>query len=268
MERFFGTANSPAMQEIFRTLEKIAPSDLSFVIVGEHGTGKEWIARTIHQMSGRHRGPFWPVDCSSLMPENIEKEIFGYEAVTREGISLNRGAFEDASGGTLLLNEIESLPHAIQLKVARALEYQIIRRAGEERDVRINVRVIATMTESPDILLKKGSLMKEVFYRLSPIVLELPPLRERREDIPILIETILTDLHSRNNSSVLGITPQALHLCLEHDWPGNIRNLRNAVEYASVMCTGKFIQPEDLPRYLLGNSSSKKHLAVYAGKKS
>jgi len=256
------------MQEVFQTLEKIAPSDLSFVIVGEHGTGKEWIARAIHRMSTRQLGPFWPVDCASFSPENIEKELFGNETMTREGISLNRGAFEDASGGTLLLNEIESLPHTVQLKVARALEYQTIRRAGDERDVHINVRVIATMTESPEALLNKGKLMKEVFYRLSPIVLELPPLRERREDIPLLIETILADLHTRHNSTVLGISPQALHACLEHDWPGNIRNLRNAVEYASVMCSGQFIQPQDLPQYVRGNHSGKKSMAALAGKKS
>ncbi len=244
------------MQEIIRTAEKVAASDLNVVIIGEHGTGKEWLARAIHRLSIRSNGPFYPVDCAALPPEELERELFGYELLTREGVTIKRGAFEEASGGIILLNEIGSLPVAVQLKITRALEYKIIHRIGNDQPIHIDARVIATLSQNANILLQNGLLQKEMFYRISPIVIEVPPLRERREDIPFLVEKFLIELRDQHQGTVLGMTPEALHLFLEYDWPGNVRRLKNAIEYALVMRTSQWIKPEDLPSYLHTNSGN------------
>jgi two-component system, NtrC family, response regulator HydG len=257
MQQFFGISKNTHMQEILKMIEKIAPLDVNLILIGERGTGKEWTARAIHQASLRVHKSFWPIDCDSISTDNFEKELFGFESISREGVKINRGAFEDASGGTLLLNHIESLPHEIQRKLARAIEYKTIHRVGDERTIPIDVRVIVTLGEQSDDLIRKGKLQKDMFFRISPIVIELPPLRNRREDIPSLIERFISEMPQRRHHSVEGITPAALELCLAHNWPGNIRNLRNAIEYASVLCPGSFIRPEDLPEYLHQNHSSK-----------
>ncbi|MDP1676628.1 MAG: sigma 54-interacting transcriptional regulator [Bacteroidota bacterium] len=253
MNKSFEISHNMAMQEVIRTAEKVAVSDLSVVIIGEHGTGKEWLARAIHRLSKRANGPFYPIDCAALPPEELERELFGYEILTREGVTIQRGAFEEAGGGILLLNEIGSLPLAIQLKISRALEYKTIYRIGNDQPIHIDTRVIATLSQHADILLQNGLLQKDMFYRISPFVIELPPLRDRREDIPFLIEKFLRALKDDHQGSVEGVTPEALHLFLENDWPGNVRRLKNAIEYAFVMCTSQWIQPKDLPIYLQSN---------------
>ncbi len=250
MNKSFEISHNMVMQEVIRTAEKVAMSDLSVVIIGEHGTGKEWLARAIHRLSKRTNGPFYPIDCAALPPEELERELFGCEILTREGVTIQHGAFEEASGGILLLNEIGSLPLAVQLKISRALEYKTIYRIGNDHPIHIDTRIIATLSQNANILLQNGLLQKDMFYRISPIVIELPPLRDRREDIPILIEKFLNELKDNHQGTVRGMTPEALHLILNYDWPGNVRRLKNTIEYAFVMCTSQWIQMKDLPNYL------------------
>lgn len=257
MKNGFERSYNEAMQGVIRTAEKVAASDLSIVIVGEHGTGKEWLARAIHRLSPRSNSSFYPVDCAALPLEELERELFGAESLLRDGISIQRGAFEEADSGTLFLNEIGSLPHSIQMKVSRVLEYKVIHRVGNERPIYLNTRVIASLSERADKLLSTGSLEKDMFFRISPIIIEIPPLRERREDIPLLIEKFLLESQDHHEKQVAGITPEALHLCMEYNWPGNVRQLKNAVEYAIIMSSGSLILPEDLPNYMLQNHSSK-----------
>jgi DNA-binding NtrC family response regulator len=257
MHQTFGISKNMHMQEILKMLEKVSLIDVNLIISGEQGTGKEWLAHAIHHSSSRAFKPFWPIDCDSIATDEFEKELFGYEAISRNGITINRGAFEDASQGTLLLNHIENLPHGIQRKITRTLEYKTIHRVGDERAIPIDVRVIVTLGEQSDDLIRKGKLQKDVFFRISPIVIELPPLRNRREDIPLLIEKFIAELAPRQRNSIEGITPAALELCLAYDWPGNIRNLRNAIEYALVMSSDSFIRPENLPEYLQDNHAKK-----------
>ena len=238
------------MQEAIATLQRIAPLDVNVMIVGEAGTGKEWIAQNIHRLSPRASEPFVPVDCTTLSPEALEKELFGYETIAWSGIDIHPGCFEEASGGTLLLKDVAALSQPAQMKVLRFVENRNVRRIGSEKDIPVNLRVIATLTDDPDQLLRKEILRKELYYSISPIMIELPPLRKRREDIPLLIDFFLEELRKRNGNSVPPFSVEAKERCFHYDWPGNIRLLRNAVEYATVMSGGETVRPEHLPPYL------------------
>ena len=250
LEPALGTTRNPAMQEALNTIRRIAATDISVLIVGEHGTGKEWAAHSIHRLSNRTNGPFHSVECSAIPPENIEKEIFGYEAINWNGVEIKRGAFEEASGGTLLLDEIEFLPAALQLKIARILEYQSVRRISGGEELPVNTRLISTLSQPADTPFDEDLFRKELFYRASPMIIELPPLRKRREDIEPLIANFQKELQQRFGSTARGISARALEMCRGYEWPGNIRHLRNAIEYASVMCKGEVIEPNHLPLYL------------------
>lgn len=250
MKNAFEVSHNAVMQEFIRTSEKIASSDLNVVIIGEHGTGKEWLARAIHGLSVRSKEPFYPVDCAALQPEELERELFGYENISHDGVAIRRGAFEEAGSGTLFLNEIGSLPSAVQMKVGRALEFRDTHRVGSDHPIRVEARVIASLSQPASPLIERGLLHKDLFYRISSIVLDLPPLRQRREDIPLLAEKFLRELYDRRPVAVRGFTADALALLTNFDWPGNVRHLKNAIEYAFTMCSGDWIQSGDLPGYL------------------
>lgn len=239
-----------AMISVLQTIQRLASSNLSVLFTGEHGTGKEWAARLLHGLSAQSNGPFLPFDCASLPAETIDRELFGCETLTHDGIVVKNGAFEDASGGTLLLNEIAFLPMGTQMKIARTLEYGTIHRIDGVQNVGLNVRIISTLSKDHTFLVQSGRLSKEMFYRISTMAIELPPLRQRQEDIPLLIDRFLADLRQHDGKSSLEIAAEALQLCLDYDWPGNIRQLKNAIEYASIMCTGGSIGPQDLPSYV------------------
>jgi two-component system, NtrC family, response regulator HydG len=261
VENIFDTTHSAALQDVIRAAQKIAQSDLTVLIVGEHGTGKEWLARMIHQLNPTRTGPFWPFDCAAIPSKDVEKELYGSEELTQNGIIIQRGAFEESEQGTLLLNEIDSLPAAIQMKVSRTVEFRTIHRVGNDKILPIDVRIIATLSQPADSLIAGGTLSKEMFYRISPIVLELPPLRQHKEDIPFLIEKFLTDLrvNNKNKSTLTGISQEAMLACLKYDWPGNVRHLKNALEYAFIMCTGSLIELDHFPAYLRDNLQEKHH---------
>jgi DNA-binding NtrC family response regulator len=241
---------SAVMQEALRKLEKVAQSDLSVVIYGEHGTGKEWAAHFVHKLSERADGAFVTVDCAALEAEAIDKELFGYESITWEGIELKKGAFEVAAGGTLLLNEFTSLSLSVQMKIARALEYHSFRRILGHEDIPITTRTIATMSHSPEESRGDNALSRELYHRIGVIAIALPPIRERPEDIPLLIDRFLADLQPDPKGRVKRMSPEALRMCQSYTWPGNVRHLKNAVEYASIMCDSDIIRPDHLPEYL------------------
>lgn len=244
------TSSSAVMQKTASTIERVSVSDLSIVIVGENGTGKERIARMIHQMSARANRRFVTVSCTALSPEDSDKEIFGYEKTTREDVEIKRGAIEESAGGTIYFDEIADLPPVTQKRIGQALERHLIRRVGGSKDLSVNVRFIAGLNRKPDAMVEEGILRKEMYDHISPIIIDLPPLRERREDIPLLIEQFLMQLNCHHASTVEAISPEVLSVCHSYHWPGNIKQLKNAIEYAVVTCRGPLLQREHLPLYL------------------
>jgi transcriptional regulator with PAS, ATPase and Fis domain len=256
VEKKFDETRNTAMQEVLKAAHKVALSDLSVMIVGEHGTGKEWLARMMHQFNQDRTGPFWPFDCAAIPEKDLEKELFGFEEIHQNGIIIHRGAFEEAEHGTLLLNEVDALPAALQMKVSRTIEFRTFHRIGSDQTIHMDVRIIATLSQPADSLITGGMLSKDMFYRISPIILELPPLRQRKEDIPLLLDKFLTDVREHNRNNILGVGQEATLLCLEYDWPGNVRQLKNALEHAFIMCTNQWIQPEHFPHYIQTMHSS------------
>jgi DNA-binding NtrC family response regulator len=238
------------MQEALVSLQRVAPSDLSVIIQGEPGTGKEWAARLVHQMSNRAQGPIFTVDCGAVGAANIERELFGYDAISWEIIDIKRSAFEEATGGTLFLHDIEAVPHQVQLKVARAVEYKQFRRIGGDKNHELNVRVVATKSTVGGGGHPENSLSDDFGSRLGAITVTIPPLRKRKTDIPILIERFLNEMRDRYQNPVQGISKEALAICCSSAWPGNVRQLKTAMEYAAIMCRGGMIAPEHLPPYL------------------
>ena len=251
METMIPPSMSDAMQEALVSLQRVAPSDLSVIIRGEPGTGKEWAARLVHQMSTRSQSPFHAVDCGAIGPVNIERELFGYDAITWESIEIKRSAFEEASGGTLFLHDVHTVPAPIQLRAARAIEYKQFRRMGGGKVHDINIRLIATTAAGPESIHPENLEVEEFGSRLAAITVTLPPLRERTSDIPLLIDRFLSEMRDRYANPVRGISKKALKICCAYAWPGNVRQLRAAMEYAAVMCGGGVVLPEHLPGYLL-----------------
>ncbi|MCC6398808.1 MAG: sigma-54-dependent Fis family transcriptional regulator [Bacteroidetes bacterium] len=252
VEFAFETSANPLMQDALTTIKRIAASHVNVLITGEHGTGKEWGANIIHNASPRAGGTLITVECAAIPPEELERELFGHEAITWKDVDIRPGAFETSSEGTLVLNEIGLVPQPLLMRIARAAEYQSVRRIAGENDIAINTRLIATMSTPPHAGPMNGGLPEEVLHRLSPIHVELVPLRKRREDIPFLVEGFLSEIQVRMGSTPIRISEQALAACLQFDWPGNLRHLRNAIEYASVMCNESTILPEHLPAYMSG----------------
>ncbi|MBI1806200.1 MAG: sigma-54-dependent Fis family transcriptional regulator [Ignavibacteria bacterium] len=238
------------MRTIMQTLDRIALSDLGVLVVGEEGTGKKWLAKMIHQVSGRARSPFLWVDCKTLNRETLEKEIFGSEELTFSGIEITRGAVERAYGGTIFFENVEELPALLQMKIARVLEHQHFRRVGGFEEIGVNVRIITTSRTKPAVLEDDGIDKTEIYHRMCPVILNLPPLRERREDILFLIEKFIMETTTDRANRPKGITGSALRTCLEYHWPGNARELKVAIKHAARICSDQFIRKNHLPVYL------------------
>lgn len=230
--------------------ENVATTDLPVLVLGEQGTGKERLAHMIHQLSPRSTKLFHTVDCAAFPVEQQERELFGCEIITWQGVDIQKGAFELANDGTLLLDELQALGLPLQMRILRSLELGQIYRIGSEAPVPIRTRMIATITLERSAKTADRAKYEEVFRRLGPIVIELPPLRERREDIPDLVRMFVEDARRRSNVPVEGVSDDAIELCVRYDWPGNIRHLKNAVEYACVMSQGGKIFPAHFPGYL------------------
>lgn len=240
-------STSPAMQRVFDLVRKVAATDLTVLITGESGTGKELIANALHQNSPRKGGPFIKVNCAAMARELVESELFGHEKGAFTGaITAREGKFAAADGGTLFLDEIGDMSLETQAKVLRVLQEQEFERMGGNRTVKVDVRVIAATNKNLQQMVQEENFREDLFYRLNVVPITLPPLRERREDIPLLATHFLKEFTSRYGSGPATLASDAYGLLLSTPWPGNVRELKNVIEAAAVLATGPEIQAADL----------------------
>jgi two-component system response regulator AtoC len=244
-------AKSAAMTDIFRTITKIADYKTTVLIQGESGVGKELVARAVHSRSSRKNHPFVPINCGAI-PENLlESELFGHKkGAFTDANADRRGLFEEADGGTLFLDEIGELPLNLQVKLLRALQEESIRRVGDSKDIKIDVRIITATHRDLAAEAKAGRFREDLFYRINVLPITIPPLRARREDINLLIDHFLARNNIRLGTQIRALTADARKLLLEYAWPGNVRELENTIERAMVLCDGDVIDAHDLPERL------------------
>ncbi len=245
-------SGSPAMDRVISTARRVARSDATLLILGETGVGKERLARAIHGESARSAGPFIPLNCSALPEGILESELFGHERGAFTGASrARRGYFELAHGGTLFLDEIGDLPAHLQVKLLRTLEDRAIQRLGGELSIRVDVRIMAATNKDLEEEVRHHRFRADLFYRLAVVSLTIPPLRERPEDIPVLIRRYLDFFRRSFATPVKGLRPEALEVLIAHDWPGNVRELINALERAVLLAQGEEVDLSDLPDALV-----------------
>ncbi|MFZ5832141.1 MAG: sigma-54 interaction domain-containing protein [Planctomycetota bacterium] len=248
---------SKSMQEIFRLIEEVADSDATVLLQGESGTGKELVARAIHQLSPRAEGPFVAVNCSALAEGVLESELFGHvQGAFTGAVHDKRGRFEAAAGGTIFLDEIGDLAPSIQVKLLRVLQERVIERVGSDQSVAIDVRVIAATHRPLAAMVAEGSFRQDLYYRLRVVPLEIPPLRARRDDIPLLAQHFVERFRDETGRPIEGIGEDALALLIDYSWPGNVRELENAIEYAFVKARSGSIEPAHLPAELRSSALS------------
>jgi two-component system response regulator HydG len=246
---------SERMQSVYKAIEKVSPSDTTVYIAGESGTGKELVARAIHRTSKRANGPFVKVNCGALTETLLESELFGHEKGAFTGaIKQKLGRFELADGGTLFLDEVGDVPAAMQVKLLRALQEQEFERVGGETPVKVNVRVVSATNKDLDKEVASGRFRQDLYYRLHVVPVKLPALRERREDIPLLVAHFIDKLGPKTNPRVRSISDAALGRIMAYHWPGNVRELENAIEQALVFADGDAIAPAALPAFLHGST--------------
>ena len=239
--------NSPAMHKVIEQLKNLAPTETTVLVLGESGTGKELVARALHQNSPRKNKPFVPLNISALPESILESELFGHEPGAFTGAAARRiGKFEYANGGTLFLDEVGEMPMETQIKLLRVLEDRKITRLGSNEERSVNVRLVAATNANLKEAMEQGTFRRDLYYRLSVVTIVLPPLRERREDIPLLIEHFLRELAERTGKSVQGVSRAAKAALIAWDWPGNIRELRNVIEGALMLDTDGLIDVDDL----------------------
>src|SRR6266705_2898472 len=239
---------SKTMQDVMRILEQVSPSSASVLITGETGTGKEILARTIHRLSPRTDRPFVAINCSAIPESLIESEIFGHERGAFTGAAERRiGYVELADGGTLLLDEIGEMPAPTQAKLLRVLEDHKVRRLGSKVETPVDVRVVAATNKDPEQAVSSAHLRQDLYFRLNVFHIHLPPLREHKEDIPLLTEYILRDINVKHSKSVKGVGAEVMDIFMSHTWPGNIRELRNVLERSTIMCEKDLITRACLP---------------------
>jgi two-component system response regulator AtoC len=250
-ERFksdFFIAESPAMKQLLGLIPRIAKSDSAVLILGESGTGKELIARLVHEASTRKNTRFVPISCAALPETLIESELFGYERGAFTGAEKRKiGKFELANQGTLFLDEIGDLPMMVQIKLLRVLQEFTFERLGSNAPVKVDVRLISATNQDLKKKIQAGAFREDLFYRLNVITIEIPPLRERREDIKPLTDFFIKRFTERSHKQLKGISKDAFSKLLRYEWPGNIRELENVIERAMVLCRGDLIESGDLP---------------------
>jgi DNA-binding NtrC family response regulator len=248
--------DSPVMQEIFSLVQQVAPTTASVLITGESGTGKELVARAIHGLSSRSRGPFVAVNCAALPETLMESELFGHEKGAFTGaVERRAGCFEQAHNGTLLLDEISEMPIGTQAKLLRVIEESKVRRLGGAADLPISVRVLAATNRAPDKAIQNKHLREDLFYRLNVFHISLPPLRDRKADIPSIAAALIRDLNQKHGCRVTQLSPEVRDRLEASDWPGNVRELRNLLERAVIVASEGEIQLRHLPSGHVSRSS-------------
>jgi DNA-binding NtrC family response regulator len=244
--------NSPEMRKIYQVIEQAAPTGASVLVTGESGTGKELVAQTIHQLSPRATFPFVAINCAAIPETLLESEIFGHEKGAFTGAADRRpGCFELADRGTLFLDEIGEMTPATQVKLLRVLQEQRFRRLGGRTEQTVDVRVLAATNADPLDAVQKGKLREDLYYRLNVFSLRLPPLRDRKEDLPLLIQSFVNEFNARNQRSIVGVDQQAMRMIEQYLWPGNVRELRNVIERGTILSPGPLIEPKHLPPALV-----------------
>ncbi len=238
---------SPQMQGVFNSVRKVATTEAPVLIIGESGTGKELVAKAIHRLSIRGRGPFAVINCSAIPETLLESELFGHEKGAFTGAHVQRkGRFEKADGGTLFLDEIGELSPSLQVKLLRFLQEQKIERVGGREEISVDVRIIAATNRDLKEAMKEGKFREDLYYRLGVVVISLPPLREREGDLIVLANALLNRYARENKKEVSGFTPQAINAMNAYHWPGNIRELENRIKRAVIMAEGSYLTPKDL----------------------
>jgi DNA-binding NtrC family response regulator len=249
--------NSPGIRTVYRVIEQAAPTNASVLISGESGTGKELVAQTIHELSPRATFPFVAINCAAIPETLLESEIFGHEKGAFTGATDRRtGVFELAHRGTLFLDEIAEMMPATQVKLLRVLQERVFRRLGGRQEISVDVRVIAATNVNPQDAVNNGKLREDLFYRLNVFAIDIPPLRERREDIPLLVQTFLTEFNRTNAKAIRAVDQEAMYLLERYPWPGNIRELRNVIERGTILAESEFVEPRHLPPTLISRGET------------
>ncbi len=239
---------SPAIQKVMQLVRHVAPTDATVLVVGESGTGKELVARAIHANSPRRYLPIVPVNCGAIPETLLESELFGHEKGAFTGATHRRkGKIEMADGGTLFLDEVGAIPLKMQVQLLRVLEEKELMRVGGSEPVRVDFRIVCATNENLDAAVREGRFREDFYYRVNVFTIEVPPLRARPSDIPLLAEHFLRRFAQQMDKRITEIGPRAMKILMEHDWPGNVRELSNAIERAMVVGTPPTIEPEDLP---------------------
>ncbi|ARH00524.1 sigma-54 dependent transcriptional regulator [Legionella micdadei] len=240
--------SSESIRQVRKLIAQVADTEASVLILGESGTGKEVVARNIHALSSRANKPFIPINCGAIPGELLESELFGHEKGAFTGaITSRQGRFELANGGTLFLDEIGDMPLAMQVKLLRVLQERCFERVGSNKSVEVNVRIIAATHRNLEVAIKDGKFREDLFYRLNVFPIDMPPLRERREDLPLLINELVSRIEGENRPSVR-LMPGALEVLSHYEWPGNVRELANLVERLSILFPNGIVDKEELPR--------------------
>ncbi|HLG16753.1 MAG TPA: sigma-54 dependent transcriptional regulator [Blastocatellia bacterium] len=248
---------SDAMRDVYTLIEQVAPSAVSVLVTGESGTGKELVSRTIHKLSPRAAQPFVAINCAAVPETLMESELFGHEKGAFTGAAARRmGCFELANKGTLLLDEIAEMPVLLQAKLLRVLEDKKVRRLGSAKEVDVDVRVIAATNKDPITAVKDGLLREDLLYRLNVITIKLPPLRDHRDDVPLLAQHMLDEMSRRHHKSARLISTAAMDALMGYQWPGNVRELRNVIERAVILCGEDQIEKRHLLPHITGQEPS------------
>jgi len=239
---------SAEMRRIYQLVEQAAPTVASVLVSGESGTGKELVAQTLHQLSPRASHPFVPLNCAAIPDTLLESELFGHEKGAFTGaIARRQGAFELANRGTLFLDEIAEMTPATQAKLLRVLQERSFRPLGGQREQSVDIRVVAATNVDPLDAVRQNKLREDLYYRLNVFAIQLPPLRDRKGDVPLLIQAFLKEFNARNGKTIVGASDRAMEMLERHSWPGNVRELRNVIERATIVAKGDHIEPVDLP---------------------
>ena len=270
LDKKFGMENivgaSPAMQQVFEVVQQVAPTRATVLIAGETGTGKELIAHAVHNLSPRKSGPFIAVHAAALTSTLLESELFGHEKGAFTGAVERRiGRFELADGGTLFLDEVGEIEPAMQVKILRVLEERAFERVGGQKTINVDVRLIAATNKDLKKLVSEGKFRDDLFYRLSVVTVLLPPLRERRGDVPLFVNAFLGQCSRENNKPAREITPEALNVLMAYDWPGNVRELRNTIEQMVVLARTERLTLRDVPAAIRGGADLTKISVVRPG---
>ena len=258
--------NSPEMRKIYQVIEQAAPTSASVLITGESGTGKELVAQIIHRLSPRASFPFVAINCAAIPETLLESEIFGHEKGAFTGAADRRqGCFELADRGTLLLDEIGEMTPQTQVKLLRVLQERKFRRLGGRSEQSVDLRVIAATNIDPLDAVQSGKLREDLYYRLNVFAFRVPALRERKEDLPLLVQAFINEFNARNQKAIAGVDHQVMRMLEQYAWPGNVRELRNVIERATILASGPFIEPKHLPPSLTGEPTRHQQPQVALG---